>query len=142
MYLLIYSFSHSMKISFTGIWNVILFTSHSPFILLPQLVYQIIFSYDCILPTGILLYFILEIIIFFSGGQKYIYIVSTWNCFFLLFINYCIIFHWHNCKPTFAHPGILGFIKNLVNNDGKTMTNGTKWVQNSEDSIVLKYKLV
>ena len=41
------------------------------------------------------------------GGQKKVYSVSTrktvYSC---IIINYCIIFHTNNCKPTFANPYI------------------------------------
>ena len=40
-------------------------------------------------------------------GKSRFTVVSTWNTEFilvLLFINYCIIFHMNDCKPTFAPP--------------------------------------
>ena len=43
-------------------------------------------------------------------GKSRFTVVSMWHTEFflvLLFINYCIIFHRNNCKPTFAPPCIL-----------------------------------
>lgn len=41
------------------------------------------------------------------GDKSRLTIVSTWNTeFILVFINYFIIFHVNNCKPTFAPPYI------------------------------------
>ena len=46
--------------------------------------------------------------IYQKGGQKWVYSCeyAKQSLFLLLFINYCIIFHMNNCKPTFVHPCI------------------------------------
>ena len=46
-------------------------------------------------------------VIYAGWGKSRFIVVSMQNEEFvllLLFINYCIIFHRNNCKPTFAHP--------------------------------------